>query len=198
MIADLSAYQQSHPTAVEGEDDFESDGTWYSMIAVNGALYAVEPNHGEIDKITTGGAISRVSDISASQGHVVPSALAYHGNLFVGNLGTFPQELGSAKVWKVNPGAQLKVAASGFDMVVGLAIDAYNRMYVLELAANNAAPARGAGRITRIMPSGKIEVIADGLMFPSAMTLGPDGNLYVSIFGLGGPGQVVMVDLSHG
>src|SRR5206468_2030414 len=32
------------------------------------------------------GAISRVIDISASQGHVVPTAIAYHGNFFVGNL----------------------------------------------------------------------------------------------------------------
>jgi len=198
MIANLSAFQQAHQTLHEEEDDFEPDGTWYSMIAVNGALYAVEPNHGEIDKITTDGTISRVSDISASQGHVVPTALAYHGNFYVGNLSTFPQDIGSSKVWKVNPGAQIKAVASGFDMIVGLVIDDYSRVYVLELAANSPAPAPGAGRITRIQPSGKREIIADGLMFPTAMTLGPDGNLYVSIFGLGGPGQVVMVDLSHG
>jgi hypothetical protein len=36
-------------------------------------------------------------------------------------------------------------------------------------------------------------------MFPTAMTVGPDGNLYISNFGFGGPpgaGQVVKVDLS--
>jgi hypothetical protein len=33
------------------------------MIAVRGDLYAVEPNHGELDKITTRGVITRVIDI---------------------------------------------------------------------------------------------------------------------------------------
>jgi len=32
--------------------DFEPDGTWYSMVAVRGKLYAVEPNHGELDIIS--------------------------------------------------------------------------------------------------------------------------------------------------
>ncbi|MDB5436128.1 MAG: repeat containing protein, partial [Phenylobacterium sp.] len=90
LIADLSAFQHSHPTQVVEPDDFEPDGTWYSMVAVRGALYAVEPNHGEIDKITTDGAVSRLIDVSATQGHAVPTALAYHGNFYVANLGVFP------------------------------------------------------------------------------------------------------------
>jgi len=65
--------QKAHPVANPEPDDFEPDGTWYSMIAVRGNLYAVEPNHGEIDRITPEGEISRVIDISASQG--VPGEL---------------------------------------------------------------------------------------------------------------------------
>jgi hypothetical protein len=37
-------------------------------------------------------------------------------------------------------------------------------------------------------------------MFPTAMTAGPDDNLYVSNFGYGGPpgaGQIVKIDLSQ-
>jgi hypothetical protein len=199
LVADLSAYQQSHPTAVVEEDDFEPDGTWYSMIAVGGALYAVEPNHGELDKITTGGSISRVIDVSATQGHVVPTALAYHGNFYIANLNTFPQAIGSSKVWKVNPGGQIKVDATGFDMVLGLVFDGRDRMYVLEMSANSAVPTAFTGRVTRVLPSGAKEIVADGLMLPTGMTLGPDGNLYVSTFGFGTPagaGQVVRIALS--
>ena len=37
------------------------------------------------------GAIHRIADISASQGHIVPTAIAgSYGNFFVGNLNTFP------------------------------------------------------------------------------------------------------------
>jgi hypothetical protein len=72
--------------------DFEPDGTWYSMIALRGDLYAVEPNHGEMDKITPDGKIKRVIDISASQ-------IADHGVFYVSNLGQFdPDQLNTQSV----------------------------------------------------------------------------------------------------
>jgi hypothetical protein len=198
LIANLSAFIQANPTQHEDPSDFEPDGTWYSMLAVRGALYAVEPNHGEVDKITTDGAISRVIDISASQGIAVPTVLAYHGNFYVGNLGRFPQPIGSSKVWKVTPSGQLGVNASGFDMVLGLVFDDQARMYVLEMSAGSPAPTPFTGRVTRVSPSGGREIVADGLMFPTGMTFGPDGNLYVSNFGFGAPpgaGQVLKIEL---
>src|SRR3954454_12199984 len=68
LIANLSAFQKSHPVANPNKEDFKPDGTWYSMTKMNGDLYAVEPNHGEIVKVTTSGEISRVVDVSASEG----------------------------------------------------------------------------------------------------------------------------------
>jgi hypothetical protein len=198
LIANLSAFQQANPTQVENPPDFEPDGTWYSMVAVRGALYAVEPNHGEIDRITTDGGIKRVIDISASQGHAVPTALAYDGNFYAANLGVFPQPIGSSKVWKVTPSGQIKVDAGGFDMVLGLVFDNQARMYVLEMSAESPAPTPFTGRVTRVLPSGGREIVADGLMFPTGMTFGPDGNLYVSNFGFGAPpgaGQVLKIEL---
>ena len=191
LIADLVAYQQAHPVANPEPDDFEPDGTWYSMVAVRGDLYAVEPNHGELVRVTPAGKISRVIDISASQGHVVPTAIAYHGNFYVGNLGVFdPTAIGSSNVWKITPSGQIKVDTRGFDLVLGLAFDDRARMYVLEMSGGNQVPVPYTGRITRVDPSGKREVIVDGLMFPTGMTMGPDGNLYVSNFGFGGgPGD---------
>jgi hypothetical protein len=50
------------------------------MIALRGKLYAVEPNHGELDEISTTGVIRRIIDVSAREGHIVPTALSYHGN----------------------------------------------------------------------------------------------------------------------
>ncbi len=53
--------------------------------------------------------------------------------------------------------------------------------------------------IVRVEPSGATETIATGLSFPSAMTLGPDGALYVSNFGFGlpfpGVGQILRVTI---
>src|SRR6185369_6223863 len=80
LIADLSGFQKTHPVANPQPNDFEPDGTWYSMIATQGLLYAVEPNHGELDVISPAtGAVRRVVDVSAVEGHIVPTALALHG-----------------------------------------------------------------------------------------------------------------------
>jgi hypothetical protein len=51
-VADLSEFQKAHPVSNPFPPDFEPDGTWYSMVAVRGDLYAVEPNHGEVDRIS--------------------------------------------------------------------------------------------------------------------------------------------------
>ena len=87
VVADLSDYQANNPVAAPDPEDFEPDGTWYSMINVNGYLYAVEPNQQEIDRINPStGEISRVIDLSKmyppSTGWYGPTAIAYHGNSF--------------------------------------------------------------------------------------------------------------------
>ena len=213
LIANLSAFQMANPVAHPEPDDFEPDGTWYSMIAVDGDqddhghhgdgddLYAVEPNHGELDKITTAGQISRVIDISASQGHIVPTAVAYHhGNFYVGNLNTFPIVPGSSKIYKITPSGHISVFAQGLTTVLGLVFDG-NRMYVLETSTAAGDPTPCTGKVIRVDPSGHQTEIASGLFFPTGMTLGPDGALYVSNVGFGPPpvgmGQVVKITVPH-
>jgi hypothetical protein len=201
-IANLSAFLRSHPVASPEPDDFEPDGTWYSMVAVRGQLYAVEPNHGEIDRIDPStGEITRVIDVSATQGHIVPTAIAYKGNFFFGNLHTFPIVPGSSAIFKVTPSGQIKEWASGLTTVLGLAFGHHDEMYVLESMTAPGFPGPselGTGRIVRIDPDGEQTVIAGGFSFPTALTMGPDGALYVSNLGFGGPapglGQIYRVE----
>ena len=50
------------------------------------------------------------------------------------------------------------------------------------------------------MKGGSRTTIASGLSLPTAMALGPDGNLYVSVNGLGfppGAGQIVRIGVPH-
>jgi len=201
-IADLSAFQKAHPVANPEPDDFEPDGTWYGMVAVRGDLYAVEPNHGEVDRISPEtGAIQRVVDVSASQGHIVPTSIAYHGNFFFGNLGTFPVTPGTQKILKLTPSGRLELRASGLTTVLGLAFDHEGRLYVLEsmTAPGFPGPAQiGTGTVVRIDHSGKVETIATGMSFPTAMTFGPDDALYVSNLGFAGPGagQILRIVVS--
>jgi hypothetical protein len=201
-VANLSTFYQNNPTAHENEGDFEPDGTPYSMIAVRGDLYVVEPNHGSLDRVGTDGSISRVADISATMGHIVPTSVSYHGDFFVGNLGTFPIVPGSALVLKITPSGQLKPWVTGLTTVLGSVWDDRDRLYVLESSTVPGNPTPFTGRVRRIDPSGQATTIADGLFLPSGITLGPDGNLYVSNVGFGplflvvGQGQVLKIQIN--
>ena len=197
MVADLSQFIKSHPVANPNPGDFEPDGTWYSMVGVFGALFAIEPNHGELDVISPGIGISRVADISRIQGHIVPTALAFHGgNFYVGNLDTFPIKDGSSKIMKITPFGELTTVYINFSDILGLAFDTKGRLYVLENTTGNPFPTPKTGKILRVNGKNNYTEIATGLSVPTAMTFGPDGNLYVSNLGFGAPpgaGRVVKV-----
>jgi hypothetical protein len=92
-------------------EDFEPDGTWYSIIAVDDDLYAVEPNHQEIDRVSVKtGEIQRLVDISAiSPGWVGPTAIAYDRNFFFGNLEPFPIKPGIESVFELAPKGWLRL-----------------------------------------------------------------------------------------
>jgi hypothetical protein len=198
MVANLSAFQKSNPVANPQPDDFEPDGTWYSMIAVHGVFYAIEPNHGELDAISPNGQVRRVLDISNIQGHIVPTAMAFDGHdFFVGNLDTFPIKDGSSKIMKITGGGHLTTVNINLSDILGLAFDGKGRLYVLENTTGNPFPTPGTGKILRVNGKNKYKEIATGLSLPTAMTFGPDGNLYVSNVGFGPPpiglGQVLKV-----
>lgn len=197
MIANLSAYQKSHPVANPEPDDFEPDGSWWGLTTQDGLFFAVEPNHGELVSITPGGSIHRVLDISSVQGHVVPTAIVAYGNDFlVGNLDTFPIK-DSSKVMRISRSGQLRTIAIDFETILGLAVDKKGRIYVLENTTNNQFPTSNTGTILRIDGKHQYTVIASGLFLPTGMTFGPDGNLYVSNVGFGPPpvglGQVLKI-----
>jgi len=199
VVANLSDWQMSHPVANPEEDDFEPDGTWYGMEVVGGNLYAVEPNHGEIVKVNGNGGINRLIDISASEGHIVPTAIAYYkGNFYVGNLDVFPIT-GNSKVYKVTPSGKISVVETGFSTILGIAFDQAGGMYVLENTTGNLFPTPGTGDIIRIDPSGERRTLVTGLNLPTALAYGPDDNLYVSNWGFGPPalggGQILKIKI---
>jgi hypothetical protein len=206
LVADVSAFVQANPVAQPEAEDFEPDETTYSMIANDGMLYLANPNHGEIDQVDpASGEISRVIDISATEGHIVPTAIAMgpDGDFRVGNLSTFPVVAGASSIHVVTPDGQISMETPGLTAVVGLQyVD--GQLYVLEMSGAPADPSQApiapyTGRVVRVNDDGSLTNVATGLMFPTAMTLGSDGNLYVSDFGFGGPpgaGEIVKVDLS--
>jgi len=220
MVADLSAYLATHPPAVVEDADFEPDGTWYSMTSLGRALYPLDSNHGELARVTPNGNVSRVLDFTATVGHVVPTAIipvgsghgkghgkGHHGRglarkgghpaFYIGNLGVFGPPDGTVpneSVWKLT-GKKLRLRATGLEQVLGLA-RLKGSLYALEMSTTPGGPTPGTGAIVGVGPHGQLKTIVSGLIFPTGMTAGPDGALYVSEQGFGfpaGQGRVVRV-----
>jgi len=206
LVANLSQFVQTHPVVNPDVDDFEPDGDWYGMVAVRGALYATEANHQEVDRITQDGEVNRVIDLSTlfvpPPGWQGATGITYHGNFYVSTLGTFPVRPGTEHILKLTPSGSIQVAVSGLTAVLGVAFDAQGRLYDLEtdtVAGFPGPQAIGTGQVVCVNGNGTLNTVATGLTFPTGMTFGPDGKLYVSNIGFGAPpgaGQIVRINTS--
>lgn len=205
VVANISQYLMNNPVAQPDPDDFEPDGTPYSMVNVGGNLYVTQPNQQEIDRVNPlNGNISRIVDISILHdgdggGWIGPTSMVYHnGNFYFGTLTPFPLVQGAAAVYKLSPNGNYSVYASGFTMILGVLFDNDNNLYVLENTVGQPGPTPGFGDVVRVEPSGKRQIIVSGLHLPTAMTFGPDGKLYISDWGIGPPGlgQIVQVSFN--
>lgn len=214
-IVNLSRFQKSHPVANPDPGDFEPDGTWFSFAAVGNAFYAVEPNHGEVDVITTHRSVSRLVDVSATQGHIVPTAIAFapagspdngvrRGQFVLGNLNIFaPGAQRHAEVFGLNKLGVLKEVASKLTAVTGVAVH-HRQIYALEAFTGFYAPAppvATSGKVVRLEHDGSWHAVVSGLSFPTAMTFNGD-TLYVSNQGFGQStntaGEIVKVQVRDG
>ena len=217
LIADIGAWLKTHPAKYESADDFEPDGTLYSMIAHDGKLLTVEPNHGQVISVTTSGEIKQVIDISASEGHIVPTSIAVRdGSLFVGNLNLFPIDPQWARILSISKseddfnnappgleparGYRIVSSKAGFTTVVAVDFGPDGLLYALELSDGAGLPTPGLGKVVRVLHSGAIEDVVTNLSVPAGMIFGPDHRLYVSNWGAGpaGMGQVLRFDVAPG
>jgi len=201
VIVDLSAFLKANPVK-NPPADFDPDGTWYSMTTAQGNFYVVNPNQGDFDRVTPQGQITRELDTTVAYGHSVPTAVAYHGNFYIGQLGVLPVVPGSQSILKVTTSGQSKVDTSGLTAITGMVYDNRARLYVLEATTVPGLYDAGTGAVVRVNPNGSKETIATGLSFPSGITYGPDGALYVSNFGFGffaalppNSGQIVRIQI---
>ena len=201
LEANTSAFFQANPAAAPNPGDFEPDGDPYSMVAAGGVLYVAEANSGQLYRIKPNpGDVERLADVSATQGHVVPTAIAMlRDDILVGELRRFPAVPGNARVLRYSRNGRLEGSIGGFTSILGVETDSKGNIYVLEPftcpTAAPCGPGPGSGRVTRVAPDGTRTVLATGLSFATSLRMGPDGALYVSNFGFGPPnmGQIVRI-----
>jgi hypothetical protein len=201
LVADLSAWVRDNPVA-EVPGDHDPDAAGYSIVAdeAAGLLWVSDPNNGQILSVTPDGTVTRIADLSA--GHPVPTQMVAdpEGGVYVGTLTAVPFPDGAAKVWHVAADGTATEVWTGLTTVVGVAVGSDGTLYALEMSTGNLAEPPflqpGSGRLVRQTGPDSLEVVADGLMLPIGLDVGPDGAFYVSMPAIGandGSGMIVRI-----
>lgn len=200
VLANIGAWIEANPVA-NYPYDADAGGEPYAMISDGEALWISESNSGQILRVATDGAISRVADLSA--GHPIPTgiALAPDGGVYVGYLTARPYIDGGSKVSKVAPDGTVTDVWTGLTMVTSVGVGADGVLYALEMSTGNpmADPfyRHDAGRVVRQTGPSSLAEVATGLDLPIAMAFGPDGGLFVALPALSEdakPGAIVRIE----
>jgi glucose/arabinose dehydrogenase len=113
----------------------------------------------------------------------VPTSIAVgpDGALYVGQLTGFPFPMGGANIFRVVPGQQPTVYASGFTNVLGVAFGPDGSLYVAEISHFGLLSGNPAGGIWRVPPGGGTpQLLTTSVILPGGIAVAPDGSLYVS------------------
>jgi sugar lactone lactonase YvrE len=128
----------------------------------------------------------------------VPTAVVRgpDGALYVSELTGFPFPVGEARVYRVEPGQDPEVWATGFTNIIDIAFDATGNLYVVEIAHNSLASDAPTGAVLRVSPDGSTTtvVLDQGLSFPTSVVIAENGNLLVTNCGVcPGGGEVLEI-----
>ena len=114
------------------------------------------------------------------------------GGIYVSQLTSFPFWPGTSTVLRYSSdGSGPETFASGFTAVVDITFDHGGALYVLEVARGQVGPfppppppnpGLGIGRLLRQCPGASPAVLLEGLTFPGAVAIGPDGAAYLTNF----------------
>jgi hypothetical protein len=198
LVGDLAAFEGAENP--DGRPGFL--GTWsnpYSMIPDGRDTLVSDSGANDILEVTPEGHVSTVAVMPLRQVPAPPplglppgATIAMEsvptgmvrgpdGSVYVGELTGFPFPIGGARVYRVVPGAEPQVVASGFTNIIDVAFDHRGRLLVLEHATHSLLSGDPTGALKRVEADGTVTtLVGTGLVNPTAMTVGPDGAVYVS------------------
>lgn len=190
-IADLNAYE-----AAENPDGGEVDSNPYGILATPSGAYVTDAGGNDLLKVRKSGKISTVAVFGP---RIVPSPFpppaeipmqavpttvtrGPDGALYVGELTGFPFVKGAARIWRIVPGHQPEVYATGFTNIIDIAFDRWGRLLVLQISKDLLADdPNGALIRVDVRHGGKrTELAAGKLTFPGGLVVAKDGAIYVT------------------
>jgi sugar lactone lactonase YvrE len=128
----------------------------------------------------------------------VPTSVAVgpDGAFYVGQLTGFPFPMGGANIFRIVPGQQPTVYASGFTNILDIAFGPDGSLYVAEISHFGLLSGNPAGGVLRVPPGGgTAQLLTTSVMLPGGIAVGPNGSLYVSTCApCSDVGQVVRID----
>jgi hypothetical protein len=192
QLADLGAYEKAH-NPDQGDPGSALDTNPYSLVSTPAGTVVADAGANDLLSVDRRGNVSTLAVFHAqfvtSPGggqmpmQAVPTSVARgaDGSYYVGQLTGFPFPVGGASVYRVVPGHEPTVVASGFTNIVDVAVDRKGRIYVLELAKNGLLSGDPAGALYRIDRDGhRTELAAGNLIAPGGIAVDEDGTVYVS------------------
>lgn len=217
-IADLMTYE-----AENNPDGAQIDSDPYAILDLGDKWIVADAGANDLLQVDANGTISTLAVFPSQMvdappflgmpaGSQIPAesvpttvAVGPDGAYYVGELTGFPFPIGKARIWRVVPGEEPTVFATGFTNIIAIDFDANGNLYVLEIAKNGllAAESAGpddpeatAGALIRVNPNGtQVELASAGLVIPAGLAIGEHGEIYVSNFGIfSGAGQLVRID----
>jgi hypothetical protein len=187
VVADVSAFE-----GAENPAGGPIDSNPYGVLDEAGETFVTDAGGNALLRVAANGAVSLVAifpalDVPAGpfnppfvRSDAVPTSVTRgpDGVLYVSTLTGAPFLPGVASIYRVVPGQQPEVYASGFTEVTDVDWGRDGSMYVLQYASLPFFG--GPGSVIRVAPDGSRTTVVSGHVHPTAVRVGADGALYVT------------------
>jgi hypothetical protein len=206
-LADLTAYETAN-----NPDGTAVDSNPFDFILNNGEITVVDSGGNTLLGVDETGTM--VTDVSVFPSRLVDNPFAPDeqipmqsvptsvtvgpdGAYYVGELTGFPFPEDQARVYRLeSPGDEPAVYADGFTQIIDLEFDIDGNLYVLEYAEQSLLNENPQGALIQVTPDGTRNTISgEELIFPTALEINPEGDIYVSVNNTGlGNGEVLIYE----
>jgi|AMZC01.1.fsa_nt_AMZC01000610.1_1 sugar lactone lactonase YvrE len=208
QVADMWAFEsannpdglifEAHPYGLAAGPD---GWLWVADAGAN-ALLRVNPATGEVVLVTSFGGLPggfpNPNRNNAVEADPVPTGVAFDadGNAYVSLLSGAPFIPGNAKVLRVSAAGEVSDYATGLTTLTDLTRGPDGELYAVQFAIfTDQGPTPNSGALIRIKEGGASEVVVSDLPFPTSLSFDADGNVYVTVNGVGAPGSGAVIRL---
>jgi hypothetical protein len=191
VFADILAYEAAHDP---NDDGVESDP--YGILRVGKKTVLTDAAGNSLLQVNKDGHIKTLAafpnrdvDFEGEPFSMdsVPTSVVVgpDGAYYVSELTGFPFPVGEARVYRVVPGEDPTIYATGFTNIIDIAFDDAGNLYVVEIAHNSLASDAPFGAVMKVAPDGTQTVVLDqGLSFPTSVAITASGHLLVTNCGV--------------